>query len=55
MSTHLRKFLLSRHCTRRIWLSDAIFVENVDAYIGDSTRGEIEYARALGKDVWYYR
>ncbi len=38
----------------KIRLSDAIFVVNVDGYIGDSTRSEIEYAQALGKDVWYY-
>lgn len=38
----------------KIRLSDAIFVVNVDGYIGNSTRREIEYAQALGKDVWYY-
>ena len=38
----------------KIRLSDAIFVVNVDGYIGDSTRSEIEYARSLGKDVLFF-
>jgi len=29
---------------RKIDLSDEIFVVNYDDYIGDSTRGEVEYA-----------
>jgi hypothetical protein len=35
-------------------LSDAIFVVNVDNYIGNSTKQEIEYAQKLGKEVLYY-
>lgn len=38
----------------KIKLSDAIFVVNVDGYIGSSTQNEIEYAKALGKEVLYY-
>lgn len=38
----------------KIRLSDAIFVVDVDGYIGDSTKSEIEYAMALGKDVLFY-
>lgn len=38
----------------KIRLSDAIFVVDVDGYIGDSTKSEIEYARTLGKDVLFY-
>lgn len=37
----------------KIRLSDAIFVINVDGYIGDSTSSEIEYARALGKEILF--
>jgi len=37
----------------KIRLSDAIFVVNVDGYIGDSTRSEIEYARSLGKEILF--
>lgn len=38
---------------RKIDMSDEIFVINVGGYIGDSTRSEIEYAKAHGKDVRY--
>ena len=33
--------------------SDAIVVINVDGYISDSTRREIEWARVRGKTVYY--
>lgn len=33
--------------------SDAIFVIDVDAYIGDSTRSEIRHAEDTGKGVFY--
>lgn len=36
---------------RKIDLSDDVFVVNVDGYIGESTRREIEYARENGKPV----
>jgi len=38
---------------RKIDLADEIFVINVDGYIGDSTRNEIEYAKKTGKGVRY--
>ena len=38
---------------RKIDMADEIFVINVDGYIGDSTRSEIEYALAHGKAVHY--
>ena len=34
-------------------MSDEIFVINVNNYIGESTRSEIEYAMAHGKKVRY--
>ena len=37
----------------KIKLSDSIFVVNVDNYIGESTKKEIEYAKELGKDIFY--
>lgn len=37
----------------KIDLSDAIFVVNVDGYIGDSVRNEIAYAKKKGKAVLY--
>lgn len=38
---------------RKIDMSDAIFVIDVNGYIGSSTRSEIEYAKATGKEVMY--
>ena len=39
---------------KRIELSDAILVVNVNNYIGDSTNLEIDYAKKLGKKIIYY-
>ena len=38
---------------RKIDMADAIFVINVNGYIGSSTRSEIEYARRNGKEVLF--
>ena len=38
---------------RKIDMSDEIFVINVNGYIGESTKSEIEYAKSLGKRVIY--
>ena len=39
---------------RRIELSDAILVANVNNYIGESTKLEIEHEKKLGKEILYY-
>ena len=39
---------------KRIELSDAILVVNVNNYIGKSTSLEIEYAKKLEKEIMYY-
>lgn len=39
---------------KRIELSNAILVVNVNNYIGNSTNLEMEYAKKLGKEVLYY-
>ena len=39
---------------KRIELSDAILVVNVNNYIGNSTNIEIEYAKELGKEIMYF-
>lgn len=39
---------------RKIDISDEIFVIDVDGYIGNSTRKEIEYAEKTGKVIRYY-
>ena len=38
---------------RKIDMADEIYVINVGGYIGESTRSEIEYAKATGKRVYY--
>lgn len=38
----------------RIKLADAILVVNVDEYIGNSTKNEIEFAKSLDKEIIYY-
>ena len=38
---------------RKIDMADEIFVINVGGYIGSSTKSEIEYAKANGREVRY--
>jgi dienelactone hydrolase len=38
---------------RKIDLADEVFVVNVNGYVGDSTRSEIEYAEKAGKPIAY--
>ncbi len=38
----------------KIKISDAIFVVNVDNYIGSNTQSEIDLAQELGKEIMYY-
>ena len=38
----------------RIKMSDSILVINVDGYIGESTKREIELAKSLNKEIIYY-
>jgi len=46
--------LLGRMHKERIRISDAILVVAIDHYIGSSTQGEIDFAKALGKEIIYY-
>lgn len=39
---------------KRIEMSDAILIVDINNYIGDSTRLEIDYAKKLGKELIYY-
>ena len=43
--------LLSKLHYKKIEISDAIYVVNVNGYIGTSTKNEIEYARSLNKEI----
>lgn len=47
--------ILSQIHFKRIELSDAIYVLNIDGYIGDATKREIEYAKRLNKEIIYYQ
>ncbi len=38
---------------KKIEISDAIYVVNVNGYIGNSTNKEIEQAKKLGKEIMY--
>jgi len=51
--TEEQKAMLDELHKRKIDLADEIFVLNVGGYIGDSTRGEIEYAKANNKSIRY--
>ena len=50
--TKTKKMLDDMH-KRKIDMADSIYVINVGGYIGESTRSEIEYAKAHGKEVHY--
>ena len=41
------------HC-RKIDISDGIYVLNIQGYIGESVRKEIDYARRNGKEIIYH-
>lgn len=46
--------ILSRIHRKKIDLSDAIYVVNIDGYIGNSTKNEIGYALSKKKEVIYH-
>ena len=50
--TRTKEMLDDMH-KRKIDMADGIFVINVGGYIGSSTRSEIDYALAHGKEVRY--
>ena len=39
---------------RKIDMADEIMIIDVDGYIGESTKNEIEYAKQTGKSIQYY-
>ena len=46
--------ILDKIHRKKIDISEAIYVVNIDGYIGNSTRNEIEYAKNNGKEVIYH-
>lgn len=51
--TESEKDLLGELHRIKIDLSDSIYVVNVDGYIGESVKKEIEYAKERGKEIIY--
>lgn len=52
--TEEEALMLDKMHKERIKIAEAILVVNVDNYIGESTKKEIEYAKSLNKEVIYY-
>ena len=50
--TRTKEMLDDMH-KRKIDMADEIYVINVGGYIGDSTKSEIEYAKATDKKIHY--
>ena len=48
-----QKDMLDELHKRKIDLADLVYIINKDGYIGDSTRGEIEYAMRYRKRIVY--
>ncbi len=51
--THNKKWYLELH-TKKIAMSDAIFVVDVNHYFGESTIYEISKAEEFGKEIIFY-
>lgn len=47
------KSMLDRNHKQKIRMSNAIFVVDPGNYIGSSTRSEIDYAKEIGRRIWY--
>ena len=39
---------------KKIDISDAIYVVNINGYVGESCQNEIEYAKSLNKEIIYH-
>lgn len=46
--------ILGKMHKKKIKISDAIFVADINGYIGESTKSEIELAKSLNKEIIYY-
>lgn len=52
--TEEEALVLDKMHKERIKISDAVLIVNVDGYIGNSTKNEIEFAKSLNKEIIYY-
>ena len=48
-----QKIRLDNLHKQKINMSDAIYVVNIDGYIGESTYGEIDWAHRMGKEILF--
>lgn len=48
------KEMLDKLHKKKIWMSWGVLILDKDGYIGDSTRSELEYAKANDKKIFYY-
>lgn len=39
---------------RKIDIADTVYIVNINGYIGESTKSEIDYAKRLGKEIKYF-
>ena len=46
--------ILDKIHRKKIDISDAIYVVNINGYIGNSTKNEIEYAKKNNKEIIYH-
>ena len=46
--------ILDKMHKKKIDISDAIYVVNIDGYIGNATKNEIEYAKSHNKEIIYH-
>ena len=53
--TNKEKEILGNIHKERIKISDAIYVINVNGYIGSATKSEIAYAKEHNKEIIYYQ
>ncbi len=53
--TNKEKEILGNIHKERIKISDAIYVINVNGYIGSATKNEIAYAKEHNKEIIYYQ
>lgn len=52
--TSADRAILEEAQLKRIELSDAIYVVDIEGYIGDMTKIEIKYARENGKEIIFH-
>lgn len=52
--TPTQQKLIGKLHYKKIGISDAIYVVNINGYIGESCKNEIEYAKAKNKEILYH-